>query len=199
MTDLRELLPLFGATITEPEAAARAVLGLRIGSQALWLALCLASVLAVLTAALLEVLIPTPPELAAQAIHISPFAYAIIVMAMLMATAFALHWTGTSLGGAGRLEDSIAAVVWLQFLLILLQLGQAVLALMSPILGGLAALASLVIMLWSLINFVDVVHDFESRAKAAGVVLVALVGVAIGLGLILAMIGAGAAAGNGFL
>lgn len=195
---LRQFWPLIGTTITMPDAAAREILRLRPDPQTIFQALCLATVLSVLMTALLELAVPTPPELADQMVQITPFAYAVVLMGALLALSVTLHWTGASLGGQGQLDDTVAAVTWLQFVLLVLQGGQVILSLVSPLLGGLAAMASILVLLWSLINFMDVIHGFGSRFKAAGVVMVAFVGVAIGLGLILTMIGAGTAATQGF-
>lgn len=189
--------PLMVETITAPQRAARALQKLQPQSQAIWLALCLATVLSVLVAALSQLIVPLPPELAEQAVKISPFAFAILSMAGLLMVAFTVHWTGVSLGGQGSLEDCIAAIVWLQFLLVFLNLAEILLALASPVLGGASALATMAIILWALVNFVDVVHDFSSRAKAAGVLLVSFVGVGIGIGVMLTLIGAGTAATTG--
>jgi hypothetical protein len=102
---------------------------------------------------------------------------------------FAIHWIGSSFGGIGRLEDSVAAVAWLQFLLVCLQVVQLVVGFVSPALSGLVGLAGIVFFFWLLTQFVMAVHAFESAAMVFVMIVVSLLGITFGLSLVLTLLG----------
>lgn len=193
----RQFWILVMATVTDPSAAARELLALNLSNRDLRLALLLAAVASVLSLAVLELVVPMDPALAEGAgIQVTPFAMVVILLSTMLISAFALHWTGTFLGGVGRFEDSLASVIWLQFCLVVLQLGQAVLSVASPALGALVAMASLVLLIWAMTHFITIVHHFGVLRRGFATVILAFVGAGVGLALILSVIGVGTLANN---
>lgn len=188
-----DIAQLLWATIVKPADTARVILRMQPPREALWLGVALVTVLSVLLVGLLEALLPAPlGDAAANAI--SPLAYAAILAGSLVATVFALQVTGRALGGAGNFDDMLTLVVWLQFLLIALQAVEIVFVLVIPVLGMLLALASIAIMFWCLVHFVNVLHGFDSLGKAALTVVLGFFGLGLAIALVLIVMSAGSAA-----
>ncbi|EAR51650.1 hypothetical protein OG2516_03660 [Oceanicola granulosus HTCC2516] len=188
------LLRLLWATIERPAEVARMILAQRLSRQTLWLALVLVTVLSVLLVGLLNLVAPPPED--AVMLAVTPFAYAFILGGSLVIAVFALHFTGRMLGGSGELPDTLALLVWLQTLLLALQLVQLVLILVSPLLGGIAALLSIAAALWVLLHFINEAQSFGSLGRAALTLVVSLLGMGVGLSVLLGLIGAIAGTGD---
>lgn len=194
--DTRTIARKLWETIFRPADIAREILALRLPQEALWLSLALVTVLSVLLVSLLNLVTPVPPEAPAGAMSITPMTYGLVLGGSLLVTVFALHYTGQTLGGQGQLADTLALVVWLQLLLVVLQAAQVILMVSLPFLGGLLALASVVIMIWALVNFVNEAQRFESLGRAFLTLVLAFLGIGFGISLILMMIGVGTNGGQ---
>lgn len=182
------------ATFSQPAAVARAIIAMRLPREAAWLGLALVTVLSVLLVGLMNALVP-PPEGAAL-IEVTPLTYALILGGSLVITIFALHLTGQMLGGNGELLDLLALVVWLQMLMLGLQVVQAAIVLLAPLLGGLFMIVTVALSLWVLVNFVNEAHGFDSLGRAVLTLVAALIGVGVGLSVLLGLIGAGVTGGQ---
>ena len=173
---LPALLSLVRDTIANPRGAARAIIDLRLPAQVGWTALALMAVAATLASYVSLKL--SPPE--AQAMFgkamESPLRTAFLQLFVLVAGCFALWRIGRARGGQGSLEDSVALIAWLQFVLLVLQAVMMAVQLLVPPLGGLIGLGELVLFFWLLVNFVAELHGFRSLAATfAGVLLTLLV------------------------
>ena len=189
----RDVARLLWETIVRPAETARTILAMHPPREALWLGVALVSVLSVLLVALLEALAPAAPEAAAGGAGISPFVYGLILAASLVFSVVALQMAGRALGGAGRFDQALALMVWLQFLLVALQAAQILLVLLIPLFGALLALASVAIMVWCLVHFVDVLHGFGSIGKSLLTLLLAFMGLGLAVALVLLVAGGGVA------
>ncbi|KAA9009291.1 Yip1 family protein [Histidinibacterium aquaticum] len=185
------LARLLMETVRQPREVARFIIGQGYSREVLWMGLVLVTLISVLLVAVFSVLLPPPPPEAPERIVLTPLTYATILGGSLVITVFALHYTGLMLGGEGRLEDTLALMVWLQFLLVVLQAAQVVLAIALPALGAYAAIVSVGIALWVLVHFINEAQRFESLGRAVLTLVAALLGVGVGLSTLLAVIGAG--------
>lgn len=192
--DLPTFLRLVWQTVIAPAETAERIVALRLPRAVLWQAMALVTILSVLLAALVQGALPTLPT--ATGTPIAPISYALILGGSLVILVFALHYTGQALGGNGEFSGAIALVVWLEAVAMVIRFAQGILLLISPAIAGLFSIVSLGILLWCLINFIDVLHRFDSRGKAVLVLFLAVVGIAVGLTFILALIGAGATGGS---
>ncbi|SLN65500.1 YIP1 family protein [Roseisalinus antarcticus] len=191
MTPEGEVLArLLRDTVTQPAQVARLILGRKLPTDALWTGLVLVTVLSVLMVAIMGALVPSSPEAMAATVRITPFTYAVILGGSLVITIFALHFTGQMLGGQGALADTLALMVWLQVLLLVLQVAQLIVSLILPGLGSLVAIATLAVALWVLVNFINEAQRFGSLPRAALTLILALLGVGLGLSVLLGIIGA---------
>lgn len=157
-------------TALRPAEAARTLFAHDYPRRALWMGLVLVSVVSALLAAGLQALVPAPdlPEgsEAVEPMMFSPMAYVLLLGGSLVLSAVAFHFTGRALGGAGRMVDALAAMIWLQVMLIALQIGQAIVTFALPPLGLVAGIVSLVIGLRSTIYFLREMHHFDGMGRA---------------------------------
>ena len=178
-------------TIRDPAEVARILLRLELKGDILWMALGLVVTLSVLVAAVLGMAVPASEELSEPPIALTPFMYAMILGGSLIIMVFALHFTGLMLGGQARFEDTLTLVVWLQFLLLALQVAQTATFLLMPPLAGMATIAAIAIVLWVLVNFINEGQRFGSLGRAAATSVLAILGMGLGLSFLISLITAG--------
>lgn len=159
-------IDLFVTTFRNPKLAAQRLLALDLPVEARWLGLVLVSVLTVIAT---KLMLATVPEIEVQAWERAwsdPwFGLPVQVISMtLLAAAIAL--IGRFFGGAGRFEDALVAVVWIQGVMLAPQLVQIVLFPVAPALAGLIAISSVGLFFWMLSNFTCVLHGFRSALGA---------------------------------
>ncbi len=180
-------------TLFAPRSAAGRILALNLPSQGLWMALVLMTILNAIVYSATIHLSPTsdPTALAmVPPVFLSPLLFSVALGGALVLTVFALTWVGRAMGGLGTLVDVLALITWLQVLRLALQLAVTVLMLIAPFFGGLLVMVAAVWGLVILVAFIDRAHGFGNLVKAAGVLIVVVVGIVIGLSLILGVLGA---------
>jgi hypothetical protein len=187
------LIPgLIRQTFSDPQGAARRLVALDLPAPVLWQALVLVVALSAMAAQVSSLLLSGGPAAEGEALlpfTQSPLLVGMIQGAILVLMVFAVHWIGRSFGGVGRIEDSIAAVTWLQFLLVCLQVVQLGVGFVSPALSGLVGLAGIVFFFWLLTQFVMAVHEFESAAMVFVMIVVSLLAIVFALSLVLTLLG----------
>ena len=176
------------SSIVEPSDAARKVVASDFPREALWTGLALVAVLNVILLALLQLFTPAP-VIDDTTISLSPFGYAGIVGTFMVLFVFTLQQTGRFFGGIGELNGTLAIVVWFQAISLTLEAVQLVLVLISPSIASLFGLLSLGALIWIFLNFINVLHGFQSLGKSALVVFLALLSTAFVAGLILSLFG----------
>ncbi|MWB77214.1 hypothetical protein GLS40_04180 [Pseudooceanicola sp. 216_PA32_1] len=186
MSDL--LRNLVADTVLRPRLAAKQVLGMAPGREAMLLALAL---IAVLNGAFYALALPVeaPSGLPLPAFVNAPVAMAAFAAALLLANVVFLTMSGKILGGVGRFDDLLAISVWLQALRLVLQVGVTVMALLSPGLGGMIAAIAGIWSIWILLNFVAEAHGFSSVARALVAFVIGVIGLAFVLSFMLALFG----------
>lgn len=190
---LRDVTSLLRLTLADPAAGARTVLGLGIPREHHWTLFLLAITLSgAIYQATVLILQPEPPD--GGALPSGLTATAVTGGTVLMLAA-AIRWVGRLAGGTGDLEDVLLLVIWLQFVLIALQLVELVVMLAAPFLGAVVFFAFMAYVLWILTNFIAVVHGFTSLGRVFLGMVLALFAFAFLLSLVLApFIGAAAGA-----
>lgn len=195
MDELRRLGDLVGKSISRPDEAAHEVLGLNLGRNTLFQALLLVTAVSVLLVVVLDgsmISLPFGPD---QIVEVTPFHYGTILFAALLLLSFAIHFTGAAMGGRGLYNGALATVVWLEVLAIALRSVQTVLILLSPPIAVVFSLVGVAVLIWCLLNFINVLHGFDSLGKAAATLLLGVFGILVGTSVILSLIlvGSGAA------
>jgi hypothetical protein len=190
------VMRLLALTVRDPVEAARLLLSLHLSRGVLWQALALVTIVSVLVVALSPG--PMPDAATAEgtdALFLSPFAYATILGASLVMLVFALHFTGAALGGSGSFAGTLTLVIWLEVLATAVRVVQVVTLLVAPVAAGIVSIAGLVLLFWTLVNFIRVLHGFDTLGRAILTLLLAIAGMSVGLMLILGLIGVGVAGG----
>ncbi len=178
---------LWGA-ITDPASAARLALDWRLGLGNLWTALALVAVLNVLMLALLQAVSPMPVVIQ-DGMTLTPFSYAVIITVFLFLLVYTLYHIGRMMGGQGTVEDSLTIIVLFQGISVALEAVQVLLVVISPQVASIFGLVSLAILIRCMLNFVNVMHRFQSLGKAFGTVLFAVIGTALIAGIVLTVLG----------
>lgn len=179
--------PILREAISDPRASLRRIRALDLQIGDLWQVGALAAILSVLI--LYGGLVISGPGAAEMIMMLpQPFMVAALQLGLTGLMAVAVARVGGWAGGAGSFQASLAAMVWLQLLMVGVQLVQAVLAVLLPPLGGLVGLAGIGLFFWLITNFVAEVHGFRNLGQVLGGVVMTMVGAALGLGLILSLV-----------
>ena len=179
------LAELMRDTLRDPRGGARAVMQMRLPMEARWLALVLMAVgSALLTHIGIAMTMPMGDTGATLALP-SPIATAATQFMVLVLTAALATWVGRWAGGQGQFPDAVTLVVWLQAILLAVQLLQMVLLLLVPPLGALVGYASVALFFWLLTAFVAELHGFRSLGLTFLGVVLAILAVAFVLALFL--------------
>lgn len=186
-----DVLDLLRQTLFQPREAARLLIDMRLPSQWLWLALVLMAILNSIVYTLsVQINPPTDPSAALMPpVFQAPILFAVLLFGALALTVIALYFVGQGLGGAAEMTDILVLLTWLQVLRLFVQFGVLVLALGAPALAAIAVIVSAVWGVYILIGFVDAAHRFDNRFKAAGVIVLSFVAMAIGLSTLLSLVG----------
>lgn len=184
---------LLRRTLFEPQTAAAELIALRLPSAVLWQALALMSVLNAMVYALGLILSPPVPgggtngdtgfegEALPMLVAPDPLLFAVALFVTLALSVLALHRVGRRLGGTSGFEALLVLLSWMQVLRLGVQVVVLVLGVLAP---GLASIAMLVAAGWGLYiltGFVQTAHGFDNGLKALGVVILAMLAVAVGL------------------
>ena len=187
--DLARLGPLLWRSVVAPGPVARDLIPLRPGRGILWMALSLVTVLSVLLVALTQwgtaMVLPLGPD---RIVTVTPMTYAVILGSSLVILVFAIRWAGAALGGQGDLDGALVVVIWIELLAIAIRMVQTVLLAVFAPLAGLVAILGLAILIWVFLNFINVLHRFDSIGRSLLTLVLAVLGIGLGLGLILAVI-----------
>lgn len=188
------LSQLVMTTLTDPAGAARQLLDLRLTRETLWIALALAVVLNTAMQTLSGLLLPETPDLVPQQLR-SPTIFGALLFMVVTLTVAAISFVGRKLGGAGRFDEVMVLIVWLQFLRALLHALVLVLLLVAPLLALLLQLAGSLVGVYIMLHFVDQAHRLNSLGRAAWVLVASVLAMALVLYVFLALAG-GPISGN---
>ncbi|MBR2574530.1 MAG: YIP1 family protein [Loktanella sp.] len=178
---------LWGAII-DPATAARQALDWRLGLGNMWMALALVAVLNVLMLALLQAASPMP-VMSQGGLVLTPFSYAMIITIFLFLLVYTVYHIGRMMGGQGTVEDSLTVIVLFQSISVALEAVQVLLVVISPQIASIFGLVSLAVLIRCMVNFVNVMHRFDSLGKALATMIFAVIGTALIAGIVLTVLG----------
>jgi len=182
-----QIIALARLSVEDPRAGVRSLLARNVPLPARTLGLVLIAVASALLVHLSFMLLPPPEDPLAAFMTESPLRTAVVQWLFLAATVLLIFWVGRLFGGRGNLPDTLLVVVWLQVIMIGVQLAQFLALVISPPLAGLLNLAGIVLFFWLFASFVAELHGFQSRWAVFGAILATGFGVAmlVAVGLIL--------------
>ena len=193
---------LFGMalqTVPEPRKVARDVFAFPAPRSALWLMLALLLVSMTFLAVISSILFPVD---AAEMVALlgddqmapaftSPIVTGMVQALTAVASVWAIFWIGRAAGGTGTFDQALLTVIWLHFVLLILQLGILALGLFAPGLALLLTLMSFVMTFWLLSQFIAEMHGFRSAGSVFAAIMMVLLVLAVVMSLLLAMLGLG--------
>ena len=170
-------------TLTAPRQGARAVLNLGLTQGERLGLLALVAILNVLAVEAFVAVAPEPPEAMLASFLDRPLAFAGMQIGGILLMTGLVHGVGRLFGGRGQGAGALVVVIWLQVILLLLQLAQVLAMLVLPPLTVLIGLASLGALFWLLPNFVAELHGFQS----VGLTFVGMIGTVVVVSLLLGL------------
>ena len=90
-----------------------------------------------------------------------------------------LFLLGRPFGGTGRFHEALAAVSWLQSILLVVQIVQIIAILVLPVFALLIAVGSLGLAIWLLTNFTAELHGFRSMFLTLLAIVAAFMGMVV--------------------
>lgn len=183
--DLPSVLRMALDTVKSPREAAETLLSMGIPRAALGPAVLLVVVLSIILALINTILSPLPPE----AMAITPITLGMLQFAILMLTTFSIFWVGRMFGGTGRFDEALLLVIWLQFIMVCLQVVQTLLILVATTIAALVGVVGMALFFFLLTHFIAVLHGFRSLGKVFAMILAIAFGLVVGSSIILAMLG----------
>ena len=178
------LLRMARDTVADPRDGAKRLLDLDFPREALWTAFGLVLVLSLLVGGVMEALVGMSEAGG------SNLAVGLFQGTMMLAAVFAIDRIGRACGGQGDFDGGLTLVVWLMFILLLVQVAQLLsILLFLPVIALLLGVAGIGLFFWLLTNFVAVLHGFSSLGRVFLGVLGAMLGISFALSLLFTMVG----------
>ncbi len=176
-------------SVKAPRAAAARLLALSIPVQLLWqAALAVAAASAVLSW-IANAMFPMPLETPWEVLTASPLRMALAQLAGMLLVAGAMSGLGQVFGGRGRFVQALALAIWIETVLLLVQLAQVVLLLLFPLFASALGVAAFVLFLWMLTQFTAALHGFERGFVVFMGIIAALFVAALAMAVLLGMFG----------
>ncbi len=182
---------LFGMalqTVPEPRKVARDLFNMGFSRRALWLALAFLLVAMTWLGVIASILFPPDPAQVGTLLA-DPIRSGLVEAAIAVLSVFGIWRIGRAFGGQGRLEDVLMTMVWLQFVLAVMEIGVLALMLFAPGLAVLLWIMGIVMSFWIMAHFTTEAHGFRSAGLVFAVMISVILGVAMVLSFILVLLG----------
>lgn len=179
---------LIGLSFRDPARTAQALMAQNWPIQARWMALLASvSVSAILTWIAATAFSP-PPDTGVESVLLiqQPMIMAVSQMGAIVLAAGLMAGVGRLFGGTGTFEDALLLTVWIEILLLLVQVVQLAVALILPGMAGVLGIIAIVLFLWLTVQFTKALHGFQNSLK----VMLALIGTVLVAGFILSLFAA---------
>lgn len=172
-------------TIGEPKMAAQVLTSVPLSREVKWTALVLAAVLnSLLTSMILRT---QPPVFEIPQLAYSPLVLFVVVTIFLICNVFAIFLAAQVLGGGGKVENLALLLGWYQMLRVVAQLVILGVGMILPPGALLLSLAVLVWGIWVQLHFVRAATKLPSLARAAGAMVIGLLGLIMALSFVISL------------
>ncbi|RJE80109.1 YIP1 family protein [Paracoccus sp. JM45] len=154
-------------TLRNPEQGAQVLMAQGLPMSVRWMALFLAVSVSGLLAYLAAVLFPIPDAEVPQMYTLvqQPLALATMQLAAIVVGAGLMTGVGRLFGGFGVFADALLLTVWIEVMLLIVQVGQIVLSLVMPAFASLLGILAIAMFLWLTVHFTKALHGFASGPK----------------------------------
>ncbi|EPX85030.1 YIP1 family protein [Salipiger mucosus] len=173
-------------TLVAPRDVARLLLSMNLSQEAILTAFGLVVVLNALVVGTMQA---AGLGGGAMPMLAGPVMLVFLLAAALSASILFMTWAGRPLGGTARAQDVALLLVWLQALRALVQVGVALVTVISGGLAALLVIAAMLAGLWITVNFLDVAHGFDNPLKALAVLILGGIGLVFALMFLLSLTG----------
>ncbi len=185
---------LFGMalqTVPEPRKVARDLFALAYPRAVLWQVLALILVASSFMGVISSILFPVDPDLMGP-LFSNPMLLAVSEASISVMTVFAIYWVGRMAGGTGLFKDAILTVIWLQFVLLIVEIGVLFFGLFAPMMATLLWIMGGTLGFWILTHFIAEMHEFRSPGMVFLGIILTIFAMVVVMSVVLAMIGIGA-------
>ena len=184
---------LFGMalqTVPEPRKVARDVQAVNLPRADLWSVFALIMVATAFLSVLSSILFPVDPETLGPLLS-NPIMTSIAQASIAVFSVFLIYWVGRALGGTGSFDQALLTIIWLHFVLLIVELVVLALAVFAPGMAALLWLMGRVLTFWILSHFIAEMHGFRSALSVFfGIFMVMIVLMTV-LSMVFALIGLG--------
>jgi hypothetical protein len=181
---LSDIFKMVLSTLKDPREAASNILAFAPTRQMLWLSMIVVVIISILMSEIANYMLPVVLDNTIIVVMDIPLLAAGVLMFIMVVMIYCTHYIGQACGGNGRLDESFSVVIWLQSIMISLQLLQLLIIPFFPNLAVVFGLFGGVVFFWLYINFVTVLHGFNSLGKVFVGVIFSIVGVFFVLSLV---------------
>jgi hypothetical protein len=157
---LASLAELLRQSVQDTRGAVARLLALNPPMQVLWQAMGAVVAMSAVLAYLASALFPVPVETPWAALTASPLRLAGTQAAGILLVSAAMTVVGRVFGGHGRFQQALLLAIWIEFVLLCVQLVQVVLMLLFPLLASLLGLFAVVLFFWLVTRFTAHLHGF---------------------------------------
>jgi hypothetical protein len=190
---------LFGMvlqTVPQPRKIAREIQNLAYPRRVLWQVLLLLLVAATFLGVISSILFPADPETFGVVLT-SPVLTGIAQGIVAVLSVYAIYWIGRAMGGVGSFDQALLTVIWLQFVLLIVELGVVFLGVFAPGLALMLWVMGMVLTFWILSHFIAEMHAFRSAGAVFVSIFMLMLILAIAMSLVIAVVGLGVPAETG--
>jgi len=186
LLDIRVLLRMARRTMTNPRGGAQEILDLRLPVPVLWQFFVLQLVISAILKVIVFTFFPTPevdlgPSAAISFTVVEAVAGVILVLAT--------YQIGRLFGGHGSFAGALAMIVWLQFILLCVNVVQLFVMMILPPAGDVITLLALALFFWLLAQFIAALHGFTSMGRVFLGIVLSLMALAFVFNIVLALLG----------
>ena len=175
-------------SLEDPRKGMRAVLDLGVPVPARTFGLLLMAVGSAVLTHIGFLLLPVSDDPLLAYLMASPFRTAVVQWLALAASVVLIARIGRARGGVGSFADALLVVVWLQLLMLAVQVVQIVALVVIPPVAAMINIAGLGLFFWLLTNFIAELHGFTALRAVFGAVVVTIVCVAFLMVIVLAFV-----------
>ncbi|MER2507833.1 Yip1 family protein [Amaricoccus sp.] len=185
----RRWAELVKESFLRPRTAARRILGMRFGpNELLQLALVITCLGIILAFVAMRVSGGVVDGVATWMLG-TPLLGALVEFALLGVIAVLTHRIGALFGGSGSFWDALTLLVWLNAVMLVLQVAQLLMLFVLPPLAPPVAFFAVFWGLWAFANFVTELHGFNNPMMVLGGVVLTTIVLFIGVAMLLAILG----------
>ncbi len=176
-------------TLFEPKKCLRIVLDIVITMPQLIQATVLVIVLSMIMPIVTLMFQPSDVQEALSGLTSKPVSVFVVQLCVLGGSAFLIATIGRFFKGHGTFKECLTAMIWMQFVMILIQITQFLVGFISPQLSGLIFLISIGIMLYLIVHFISEIHGFTSTMSVLLGTLASIFGLSFIVSILLAVLG----------